>query len=715
MVTTSTAPLIDTDFDAWLTRLPLKLGVTQQDTLRRAYTLSTARGHSAANLLVDLGMDHEVLAGALLHQTVEQGRLTLERLTKDFGPAIAKLVESTTRLDIIGNFHQQGPSAQAQQLENLRKMLLAMAQDVRAVIMKLAIRLARMRTVDAQPEPERQRLAQETLDIFTPLANRLGMGRFKWELEDLALRHLEPATYKKLARALDERRTDREHYIIKVVDQLKLDLQQAGIPAHVSGRAKHIYGIWRKMRRKQLPFEQIFDIHAVRVMVDTVNACYAALGVVHAQWNHIPAEFDDYIAHPKDNGYQSLHTAVIGPSGKILEVQIRTCQMHDSAELGVAAHWRYKEGGGDKTGNVWERQLAWLKQLLEWKDEPSADFLDRFKTEIFEGRVFAVTPKGTIIEMQQGATPLDFAYHIHTEVGHRCRGAKVNGRIVPLTYELHNGEQVEILTTKQGAPSRDWLRPHLGYLKTSRALAKVRVWFRHQDQEKNVLAGRAALEREFRRLDVSPKQVDLQQLAEELNCNNPDELFAAIGYGSLTPGQISSKLHTLVLPTSPNAPAAARKTHVPSHSGHIRIRGVGQLLTQPASCCKPAPFEPIAGFVTRGRGVSIHRQDCSNLLDLVQQHPERIIEVNWDDGPETTYPVSIRISAYDRSGLLRDITAILVNEQINVMASNTRTNPTNRIARMSLSLEINDVMQLSRTLEKIAQLPNVIEVRRKSG
>ncbi|MEZ5582161.1 MAG: TGS domain-containing protein [Candidatus Competibacteraceae bacterium] len=518
-----------------------------------------------------------------------------------------------------------------------------------------------------------------------------------------------------MARALDERRTDRENYIVKVVEQLKLNLQQAGIPAQVSGRAKHIYGIWRKMRRKRLPFEQIFDVHAVRVMVDTVNECYAALGVVHAQWNHIPAEFDDYIAHPKDNGYQSLHTAVIGPDGKTLEVQIRTQQMHDSAELGVAAHWRYKEGGNDKTGNVWERQLAWLKQLLEWKDEPPADFVDRFKTEVFQNRVFAVTPKGTIIEMQQGATPLDFAYHIHTEVGHRCRGAKVNGRIVPLTYELQNGEQVEILTAKQGAPSRDWLRPHLGYLKTSRALSKVRAWFRQQEQEKNILAGRAALEREFRRLDVSPKQVDLQQLAAQLNCNNPDELYAAIGYGSLTPGQVFSKVQALVLPPTPPVPTAARKTHAPDSSGHIRIRGVGQLLTQLASCCKPTPFEPICGFITRGRGVSIHRQDCSNVLDLAQQHPERIIEVNWGDGPETTYSVSIRVSAYDRPGCLRDITAILVNEHINVMASNTRTNPNTGIARMSLSLEISDVMQLSRTLDKIAQLPNVTEVRRKSA
>jgi GTP pyrophosphokinase len=530
-------------------------------------------------------------------------------------------------------------------------------------------------------------------------------------MEDLALRHLQPAVYKGLARALDERRRDREQYIDGVVAQLNEDLRAAGIHAKVSGRAKHIYSIWRKMQRKRLPFEQIFDIHAVRVIADTVTECYAALGVVHAQWNHIPQEFDDYIANPKDNGYQSLHTAVIGPQGKTLEVQIRTREMHEAAELGIAAHWRYKEGAA-AAGRPWERQLAWLRQILDWKDESSSDFLDRFKTEVFQDRVFVGTPKGTIIDMPQGATPLDFAYHVHTEIGHRCRGAKVNGRIVPLTYELKSGEQVEVLTTKEGTPSRDWLSPHLGYLKTSRALGKVRAWFRHQEQEKNIQAGRAALERELRRLDVSAKQVDLQKLAEQFNYHKPDELFAALGFGTLTIGQVCAKLQGLVLPP-PEAPAGPRKTPVPSRGGEIHIRGVGKLLTHLATCCKPTPFEPISGFITRGRGVSIHRQDCLNLLELVKQHPERIIEVSWGDGPDTTYTVMIYIEAYDRTGLLRDITSILVNEQINVLASNTRTNTHTGLARMSLSVEISDVMQLSRTLDRIAQLPNIIEVRRK--
>lgn len=603
MVTTTHTPLIDADAEAWLARLPGQWSPEQLNVLRRAYALSGVRGVMAADLLVELRMDHEALAGALVHQAVEQGRLTIQKVASEFGLPIAQLVDSSARLDVIGSFHQQGASSQSQQLENLRKMLLAMAKDVRVVIMKLAIRLARMRTLDQWPVEEQQRIAQETLDIFTPLANRLGMGQFRWEMEDLALRHLQPAVYKGLARTLDQRRRDREHYIAGVVAQLNEDVRAAGIHAQVSGRAKHIYSIWRKMQRKRLPFEQIFDVHAVRVITETVTECYTVLGVVHAQWNHIPQEFDDYIASPKDNGYQSLHTAVIGPQGKTLEVQIRTRAMHEAAELGIAAHWRYKEGGAT-AGRAWDRQLAWLRQILDWKDEQSNDFLERFKTEVFQDRVFVGTPKGTIIDMPQGATPLDFAYHVHTEIGHRCRGAKVNGRIVPLNYELKSGEQVEVLTTKEGTPSRDWLSPHLGYLKTSRALGKVRAWFRHQEQEKNVQAGRAALERELRRLDVSAKQVDLQKLAEQLNFNKPDELYAALGFGTITLGQVCAKLQSLVLPPAPETPTEPRKAPPPpSHrGGEIHIRGVGKLLTHLATCCKPTPFEPISGFITRGRG-----------------------------------------------------------------------------------------------------------------
>jgi GTP pyrophosphokinase len=702
----------DTGFDNWLASLPVKWNAAQLEAVRRAHVLTTTRGLAVADLLADLHMDHEVVIAALLHEPVTEGRMTLRGVEELFGPAVARLVDGVSRLNLIGDLHQQGPRAQ-QQLESLRKMLLAMAQDVRVVLIRLAICLIRMRHLKTFPSAEQHRIARETLDIFSPLANRLGMAQIKWELEDLALRCLEPVSYKQLAQALDERRTERERYITQVIQELQAELQKAGIHAEVSGRAKHIYSIWRKMQLKQLPFEQIFDVRAVRVTVDSVADCYAALGVVHALWNHIRHEFDDYIANPKSNGYQSLHTAVVGPEGKTLEVQIRTWDMHRHAELGVAAHWRYKEGGAYTS--AFEQQIAWLRQLLEWKDEitDAGDFLDRFKAEAFQDYVYVITPKGAVVELAQGATPLDFAYHIHTEVGHRCRGAKVNGRIVPLSYELKNGEQVDVLTAKNPAPSRDWLSPHLGYLKTSRARSKVRQWFKQQDQEKNIAAGRITLEKDFQRLDVDIKQVDLQKLAEKLNFNTPDELFAAIGYGDITTGSVATKAQELILP--PSRPAVlrlARKTPGGEGRGGIQIYGVGKLLTHIARCCKPVPFEPIVGFITHGRGVTIHRQDCRNLLNLANREQERLIEVAWGQEKEAVYPVDVLIHAYDRPGLLRDITSILLQEKINVLAANTRTDPETAVAHMQLTMEISDVEQLSRILDKIARLPNVMDARR---
>ncbi|MBL8251685.1 MAG: bifunctional (p)ppGpp synthetase/guanosine-3',5'-bis(diphosphate) 3'-pyrophosphohydrolase, partial [Candidatus Competibacter sp.] len=564
-------------------------------------------------------------------------------------------------------------------------------------------------------DAERRRIARETLDIFTPLANRLGIGRIKWEMEDLALRYLDPAVYKQIAAALDERRADRERYIARVMEDLRDCLRRAGIRAEVSGRVKHIYGIWRKMQRKKLNFEQIFDVRAVRVLVETVNDCYAALGVVHAHWNHIHQEFDDYIAQPKPNGYQSLHTAVAGPEGRPVEVQIRTHAMHRNAELGVAAHWRYKEGG-QGPGGVAERQIAWLRQMLEFREEDGddGDLLERFKAEAFQDRVYAITPKGAIVELGQGATPLDFAYHIHTEVGHRCRGAKVNGRIAPLTYEVKNGDQIEVLTAKTGGPSRDWLSPYLGYVKSNRARAKIRQWFLQQDQDKSIAAGRLALEAEFQRLGI--RQLKLEKVADRLGFAKPEDLFATVGHGALTTAQVIARIQDL-LPPPPapkDEPLPTRKLK-PHDSGKdsVRIRGVGRLLTQTAQCCQPAPFEPIAGYITQGRGVTIHRQDCANFLGLAGQHHERVIEVAWGETP-ATYPVDIMIVAHDRSGLLRDISSILANDQINVLGTNTSTDKETSIASMGMTLEITDVVQLSRVLDKIAQLPNIIEAYRKN-
>jgi len=717
MVASRQTALTGADFDTWLNTVHVPWSAAQIESVRRAYALGGEPELAVADLLTDLRMDHEVVTAALLHEPVATGQLKRTVVRDRFGPSVAQLVEGIAKLDAIGELHQSGQHA-GRQLENLRKMLLAMAQDVRVVLIKLAMQLHMLRQLSRAPGAEQQRIARETLDIFTPLANRLGIGRLKWEMEDLALRYLDPVIYKQIATALDERRADRERYIARVVEALRGYLSEAGIPAEVGGRVKHIYSIWRKMQRKKLAFERIFDVRAVRVMVDTVNDCYAALGVVHTHWNHIHQEFDDYIAHPKPNGYQSLHTAVVGPEGRAVEVQIRTAAMHQHAELGVAAHWRYKEGGAGP-GDTAEQQIAWLRQMLEYREDEAdaGDLLERFKAEAFQDRVYAITPKGAIVELPQGATPLDFAYHVHTEVGHRCRGAKINGRIVPLTYEIKNGEQVEVLTAKVGNPSRDWLSPHLGYIKTNRARAKIRQWFIVQDQDKNIIAGRTALEREFQRLGI--RHLKLEKVAEKLNFAKPDELFATLGHGALTTAQVVARIQDLLpVPAAPvtGDSAPVRKSRPPepgSSKGEVRIRGVGQLLTQLAHCCQPAPFEPIAGYITQGRGVTIHRQDCANLLALASRHHERIIEVSWGETP-ATYPVDIMIIAHDRSGLLRDITSILANEQVNVLGANTLTDRDTSIARIGLTLEITDVVQLSRVLDQIGQLPNVMEAYRKN-
>ena len=713
MVSSRQTALAGADFDTWLNTLHVSWSAAQIETVRRAYAAGGEPELAVADLLVDLSMDYEVVAAALLHEPVVAGLLKPPVLREDFGPSIARLVDGIAKLDAIGELHQSGQHA-GQQLERLRKMLLAMAQDLRVVLIKLAMQLHALRQLGRQPVEEQRRIARETLDIFSPLANRLGIGRIKWEMEDLALRYLDPAVYKQIAAALDQRRVDREHYINRVMDELRDCLRQAGIRAEVGGRVKHIYSIWRKMQHKKLSFERIFDVRAVRVMVDSVSDCYAALGVVHARWNHIHREFDDYIAHPKPNGYQSLHTAVVGPEGRAVEVQIRTFNMHKNAELGVAAHWCYKEGG-EGPGEASARQIAWLRQMLEYREEDSdpGDVLERFKAEAFQDRVYAITPKGAIVELPQGATPLDFAYHVHTEVGHRCRGAKVNGRIMPLTYELKNGEQVEVLTAKGGGPSRDWLSPHLGFVRSNRARAKIRQWFIQQDQDKNISAGRAALEREFQRLGI--RQIKLEKVAEKLNFAKPDELFATIGHGALTTAQVIARIPELLsaLPAvGESLPVVRKPRATESGKGDVQIRGIGRLLTQMAQCCQPAPFEPITGYITQGRGVTIHRQDCANLLALANQHHERVIEVSWGETP-ATYPVDIMIVAYDRSGLLRDITSILANDQVNVLGANTLTDRETAIARMGLTLEITDVVQLSRVLDKIIQLHNVVEAYRK--
>ncbi len=540
--------------ESWLRSLGFSPDAPEADLIRRAFLLANqAHGEqqrasgepyithalAVAEILVQLRLDPEAIAAAILHDVVEDTTIKLADIEQLFGPSVARLVSGVTKMAYIEqkDLAEKG-TKEHMRVESLRKLLLSMAEDVRVVLIKLADRLHNMRTLKHLPEEKQRRIAKETMDIYAPLANRLGIWHIKWELEDLSFRYIDPINYKKVAVFLDERRVDRELYIANVIQVVRAELYKAGLEAEVTGRSKHIYSIWRKMQRKGVSFHALNDVRAIRILVSRTQDCYAALGVVHTLWRHIPKEFDDYIATPKENMYQSIHSAVIGPEGKNLEVQIRTQEMHKHAELGVAAHWTYKEGKRHDVG--YEQKITWLRQLLEWKDESvdAGDFIDRFKSEVFQDRVYVITPQGDIFDLPQGATPLDFAYHVHTDVGHRCRGARINGRIVPLTYELKNGEQVEILTTRVGQPSRDWLNPLLGYLKTSRARSKVRSWFKQQNHGLNVEEGRAALEKDLRRLGM--QGINQTTLATELKFANVDDFYAAYGRGDISANQIAA-------------------------------------------------------------------------------------------------------------------------------------------------------------------------------
>ncbi|HEX7082468.1 MAG TPA: GTP diphosphokinase [Gammaproteobacteria bacterium] len=718
------------DVEGWLRSLAEARGGIDVDFIRRACRFaerahagqSRASGEpyvehafAVARILGDLTPDHEAIAAAILHDTVEDTPATLDDIRREFGERVARLVDGVTKMEVIQEYKGvavQGRREQAQ-AESLRKMLLAMAEDVDVVLIKLADRLHNMRTLAPLPEEKQKRIARETMDIFAPLANRLGIWQLKWELEDLAFRYLEPVAYRQIATLLAEKRVDRERYIEEFCRRLKAELQQAGIKAEVTGRPKHIYGIWRKMRRKGKDFGQITDVRGVRILVETVRDCYAALGVVHGLWQYVPGEFDDYIATPKENYYRSIHTAVLGPEGKIVEVQIRTYEMHQQSELGVAAHWRYKEGIAADID--FDRKIAWLRSLLEWKDEvaEASDFVDQFKSEVFSERVYVFTPKGKIIDLPAGSTPLDFAYHVHTDIGHRCRGAKVDGRIVPLTYKLKTGEQVEVLTVKEGGPSRDWLNPHLGYLHSSRARSKVQHWFRQQNYELSVADGRTVLERELHRLGLV--DVNYERLTQKFGFAKVDEFLAAVGRGDVKSSQIVNAVQELVELPREARPLPSVPTTAPARSTApgVTILGVGNLLTRIGRCCNPVPGDPIVGFITRGQGITVHRRDCPNALRHHGENEERLIEVSWGAAAGGTYPVEIEVIAYERPGLLRDITALLANERINVVALNTVVDKGQHIARMTFTVEIPDLHVLARLLALIDRVPNVAEVRRK--
>lgn len=659
-----------------------------------------------------LGLDSEAVAAALI---VPALRAVGEAVPETPGSPDAKVMElaaGVLRMDEIGLMAVRDagemPAAElAKQHEALRKMLLAMAQDVRVVLIKLADHLVALRAVLKDTPVSRQTaVAALTRDLFAPLANRLGIWQLKWELEDLSLRLLEPESYRRIAKLLDEKRLDRERYIEGVVARLRDEIAAAGIGGEVTGRPKHIASIHRKMTRKGIDFEGLFDVRAVRVLVNDVKDCYAVLGIVHSLWSPLPREFDDYIAKPKSNNYRSLHTAVIGPENKSLEVQIRTFEMHQASELGVAAHWRYKEGGRQDRG--YEEKIAWLRQLMDWKDEvrDAGEFAGQLKTGLFDETVYVLTPQGRVVDLPAGATPVDFAYHVHTELGHRCRGARVNGAMVPLNTPLANGQQVEILAAKQGGPSRDWLNPELGYLRSAGARGKVRQWFNRLHFEETVAQGRALLDKELQRRGLT--RLNLDQLAESMGFTRLEDLLAGLGKGEVGPKVLSDALTQdgpAEMPAADGMPVMRRPR---SGGGGVLIVGVDKLLTATAKCCRPAPPEPITGFVTRGRGVTVHRTDCPALARL---DPERHIAAEWGGAGDATFPAEIVVDAADRTGLLRDISEVLSRERVNVTA--TRTQSSDLSARMRFTVEIRDLGQLNHVLALVREVKGVFRADRK--
>ena len=714
----------------------LSLSDSEKDQLRTVYqyclTLGDealtskllVRGIEMVGILQMLSMDIGTLKAAIIYPFVEAGLISQERMDEDFGSKIAKLVEGVLEMEAIRSLQTLHRSETSpEQVDNVRRMLLAMVEDVRAVVIKLAERIACLREAKTADEETRVLMAQEITNIYAPLANRLGIGQLKWELEDLAFRYLHPDTYKQIAKQLDEKRLDRERYIREFVQSLRNGLKEAGVEAEVYGRPKHIYSIWRKMQKKHLEFNELFDVRAVRVVTKRLQDCYAALGIVHTQFHHIPREFDDYVANPKPNGYQSIHTVVVGPEGKTVEIQIRTDQMHQDAELGVAAHWRYKEGAqaGGKA-NTFEDKIEWLRKLLAWQEDlsESGSLLEDLRSQVFEDRVYVFTPKGDVIDLPAGATPLDFAYHVHSMIGHRCIGAKIDGRIVPFTYALQTGDQVEVITQKEPNPSRDWMNPNSGFLRSSRARAKVATWFRKLDKDKNIAAGKELLEKELDRHNLTLSKVD-KVVLERFHAEELEDLLAGIGSGDIRINQLLNYLDTRY--NKPTAEEEDRRVlekleqkantpFRPKPKDHIVVEGVGNLMTHIARCCQPIPGDTIQGFITMGRGVSIHRDDCEQLKELSRRNPERLIDAVWGENYSGGYGLTIRILSNDRSGLLRDITTVLANEKINVMGVRSRSNVREQTAEIDMELEIYNINAFNRALAKLSQLNDVISAKR---
>ncbi|RUO80601.1 GTP diphosphokinase [Idiomarina tyrosinivorans] len=674
------------------------------------------KGQEMVEILAELQLDDDCLQAALYTPFFDAGVIT-QAAFEALSPALQTLLHAVKQMQSISDLHHfQHGAPDGQQIDNVRRMLLSMVEDVRAVLIKLAERICYLREVKRADEETRVLAAKACSEIYAPLANRLGIGQLKWELEDLAFRYLHPTTYKQIAHYLDERRVDREQYIDRFVSDLKQALQAQHIDAEVYGRPKHLYSIWRKMQKKHLSFEQLFDIRAVRIVTQSLKDCYAALGVVHTRWRHIASEFDDYIATPKANGYQSIHTVVRGPEQKNVEIQIRSHDMHEDAELGVAAHWVYKEGSSGKRQG-YEEKIAWLRKLLAWQEDmaTSDSLVDEIRSQVFEDRVYVFTPRDEVIDLPAGATPLDFAYYIHSQIGHRCVGAKVDGRIVPFTYQLQNGDRVEILTQKTAQPRRDWLNPQLGYLHSSRARAKVQTYFKKQDRDKNVQAGKELLEAELHKINVPLN--DANKILERVNLHNIEDLLAAIGAGDI-------RLHQIVNWLRPEADKKQadieRVTQRQKRSGkakastsRVTVDGIGNLMMQFAQCCQPIAGEPIRGFITQGRGVSVHRRDCEQLQNLLKQHPERGIEVSWSTQTGSQYEAGIWLSALDRNDLLHDVTSVLSNEKAAVLRLDSHSDPIRQAAELWLTVQVKDVEALQRVINRLRQLNGIQRVERR--
>jgi GTP pyrophosphokinase len=728
------------DIQAWVSELVIRRNWSEAeaDRLRAACELSVhaaqARtesdkrwvdsncfltGLEMASILSDLNQQVDTLVAAILYRAVREERLPIEDVREQFGDKEARLIEGVLRmasvsaLQSISEEKVLGRAAEAQ-VESLRKMLVAIIDDVRVALVKIAERTCAIRAAKNAPDEKRRRVASEVINVYAPLAHRLGIGHIKWELEDLAFRYLEPEAYKHIARLLHERRLDRERYVEEARQSLNQALEQAGILTEISGRAKHIFSIWRKMRAKGIGFSQVYDIRALRVLVPTVYDCYSALGIVHGIWRNIPNEFDDYIANPKENGYRSLHTAVIGPGGKVLEVQIRTFDMHKEAEFGVCAHWQYKGTDNPSEQDSYQAKIEWLRQVLEWHEESggSRELVEELRADIIQDKLYVFTPEGHVVDLPYGATALDFAYHIHTDVGHSCRGCRINGKVLPLYQRLKTGDQVEIITGKREAPSRDWLTSGLDYVRTSRARSKIQHWFRQQAQDENVESGRSILDRAFQRLAIS--QLDLEALATLLGQLTVNELYAAVGTGEVS-------VTTVVNAALQSGATVTEQIDLPmewsyTSDGNVvaPIVGAEPHAVRLASCCSPVVGDVIVGIMENDGAVSVHHQACEQALQVQLDQPESVMAVHWGDARRSTFPVSINIQAYERRGLIRDLSSLLDNEQVNILQLTTVTDKKTNLVDMALILEVENFRKLSRLLEAINQIPNVYQSRRQN-